>query len=529
MSRRLVVYLAILILLPLAAVAWLGVSHLRNQERVFAQQYRDLLLGRLQLVAAELQTEIDRVAESCAGMLPCDMTGNRQAVLRRVPLAGQVFVLDPDSRLRVPDTSGVLSAQERDFVERTRDVMNHQSFTAAARDKRQSAFGEISSSFGTRRRTPEATEESGWLPWYWHEGLHVLYWRRCPDGSVVGMEVERVMLTAQLVGGLPEEASESGMYRLRDAAGQVVYQWGSDDSVSAAPTVLARVNLPDPFRAWSLSFESARSPLGRSVARSRTLFAVAALAAVFVVVMFVAVYFYRESSRDLREARMRVHFVNQVSHELKTPLTNIRLYAEMLKDSLGDDPAVAGQLDVVLSESGRLSRMITNILTFARKSRSKLQLHPADMCVDTVVAGVLEQCRLSLQKHGIDAVEVDAGASREIRADADAVGQIVANLISNVEKYAATGGYLGVRTRQDDTGVTIEVTDHGPGVPAASVEKVFEPYHRESDSLTEGVSGAGIGLSISRDLARMHGGDLTLQTSEEGCVFVCRLPDGQKT
>jgi signal transduction histidine kinase len=130
---------------------------------------------------------------------------------------------------------------------------------------------------------------------------------------------------------------------------------------------------------------------------------------------------------------MRVNFVNQVSHELKTPLTNIQLYAEMLKESASeDDPLVSSRLDIVLSESRWLSRMITNILIFAKRTRSKLTIRPVATCVDDTIENVVEQCRLSLEKRGIGAIEVEKGAGRDITADPDAVGQIIANLIGNV-------------------------------------------------------------------------------------------------
>ena len=100
--------------------------------------------------------------------------------------------------------------------------------------------------------------------------------------------------------------------------------------------------------------------------------------------------------------------------------------------------------------------------------------------------------------------------------------QILGNLISNVEKYAAGGKLLRIRTTCSDSCVTIDVMDAGPGIPVQYRSSVFEPFERLHNDLRAS-SGTGIGLSIARDLARLHGGDLTLQASDNGCWFQCRL------
>jgi signal transduction histidine kinase len=216
-------------------------------------------------------------------------------------------------------------------------------------------------------------------------------------------------------------------------------------------------------------------------------------------------------------------FVNQVSHELKTPLTNIRMYAELLDDDLYDaDERTRRHLGVIVEESQRLSRLIGNILTFARHQREKLTLRPAPKQLDEVVAAVIEQFRPALDEKGIT-VELDLAAPHPARLDADAIGQILGNLLSNVEKYAATGHLARVTTRQDGPRLTLTVADAGPGIPPRHRERVFEPFHRVSDALSDGVAGTGIGLGIARTLARLHGGDLVLCPSERGATFEASL------
>src|SRR5205085_5941184 len=145
--------------------------------------------------------------------------------------------------------------------------------------------------------------------------------------------------------------------------------------------------LRPPFGAWRVAY------LGPSPVRGHATMGIAGgLVALALTVVGAGLFIYRESTRELRLAAQRVSFVNQVSHELKTPLTNVRLYAELLEDHLAADDAVGQErLRVVVSESQRLSRLITNILTFARGERGRLTVHPAPGCVDDIVRDVLAQ------------------------------------------------------------------------------------------------------------------------------------------
>jgi signal transduction histidine kinase len=145
--------------------------------------------------------------------------------------------------------------------------------------------------------------------------------------------------------------------------------------------------------------------------------------------------------------------------------------------------------------------------------------------VDAIIADTLESFRPVLQEAGVQiAFTPDAG--RMVMLDADVLTQILGNLFSNVEKYAVGGQALEVTSRQTDDRTEIQVADRGPGVPAAQADEIFKPFVRLSNSLTDGVSGTGIGLTIARDLARLHGGDVTLARAEVGACFrvVLRTP-----
>ena len=124
----------------------------------------------------------------------------------------------------------------------------------------------------------------------------------------------------------------------------------------------------------------------------------------------------------------------------------------------------------------------------------------------------------TLEQAGV-AVKLELAAPAVVHVDADALEQILANLLNNIEKYARSGGEARIATSQAGDTTTLRISDKGPGIPEAQRERIFEPFHRISDKLSDGVSGTGIGLDIARRLARLHGGDLRVVESAVGAAF----------
>jgi signal transduction histidine kinase len=367
----------------------------------------------------------------------------------------------------------------------------------------------------------------GWYAWYWGKGLNLIFWRSSPSGGVVGVELDRIAFIADIIALLPEtqpEKSDSARLRmiLRDAMGQALYQWGNY-SPAEGEEPFAQSPLGHPLGSWRVEYYYPMESIAAIRTRSVYLNLAASMTALGFALVGLAFYFYREHSRAMRDAAQRVSFVNQVSHELKTPLTNIRMYAELLEGELtGGDEKAQRYLEVMRSESGRLSRLIGNILNFSRQQRHKLQLHPEPCRVNDLVGRVAHCFQAALERQSIR-MEIDTQTPEPIMADPDVIEQILCNLISNVEKYAASGGWLRIETRREDDTTVLRVMDRGPGVAPAHRERIFRPFFRISNRLTDGVSGTGIGLSIARELARLHGGDVKLVSGNRGAVFEVRL------
>ncbi|MDB4354249.1 HAMP domain-containing histidine kinase, partial [Akkermansiaceae bacterium] len=233
----------------------------------------------------------------------------------------------------------------------------------------------------------------------------------------------------------------------------------------------------------------------------------------------------QEKARRLLE--QRVSFVNAVSHELRTPLTNILLAAEVMEEEI-EQERPRERLRILLDEGRRLSRMVENVLTFSGMEQGKLQ--PSSQ-IEIPLRSFLKSCLspfdLSFKRKKISC-ELLVPESLNLVAEEDLLSQIIMNLLSNIEKYAGQGSRSWIRAWQDkDT--FVEVGDEGPGIPQDAHRRIFRSFERVDHRVTAGISGAGLGLSISRELARKMGGDLILTPEKKGAVFQLRIPKNQKS
>ncbi|HAD57882.1 MAG TPA: hypothetical protein DCG12_01380 [Planctomycetaceae bacterium] len=368
-------------------------------------------------------------------------------------------------------------------------------------------------------------ETSGWFVWYWERGLNLIYWQRRPDGKIVGCALERSRWISDLIVSLPDQNSDKNIptrISLLDTKGNPVYQWGAYTPKKKEEPV-CDVHLAVPLASWRLQ---CFAPIDTMMADTGQSSWLGLFTAIGVACVALATFGVREFARDMKEASKQVSFVNQVSHELKTPLTNIRMYAELLDrdlDGIVEESATAPKrrLEVILSEGQRLSRLIGNVLTFARQQRKTLQLQAQQIDPGQQIKKIIDRFRPALTDQQIS-VEMDLAEGPLINIDPDFLEQILGNLVSNVEKYAGSGGMLSVTSRIESNQLIVDVVDAGPGIPSAKRAFVFEPFSRLSNDVSY-AAGTGIGLPIARELARLHGGDVQLLDSESGCWFRATL------
>lgn len=250
-----------------------------------------------------------------------------------------------------------------------------------------------------------------------------------------------------------------------------------------------------------------------------TLLSLALLLATAAVLGLLALY--RAVAVQLQFAERRNNFVAAVTHELKTPLTAIRMYGELLRDDLVADEATRRDYyATITAESERLSRLIDNVLEHARLRRGERPMHPRRTDVRKLVREVVELMTPHAQQRGftIELLPSEAEVLPDASVDADAFEQVLFNVLDNALKYGHGEGErrIVVQCRARAEGVLVSVRDFGPGVPEHLLETVFEPFFRGQDELTRRQKGTGIGLSLVRDLVARMGGQVRALAREPG-------------
>jgi signal transduction histidine kinase len=232
---------------------------------------------------------------------------------------------------------------------------------------------------------------------------------------------------------------------------------------------------------------------------------------------------YRMAAVAVRYARRRGDFVSAVTHELKTPLTAIRMYGEMLRDGIVPDEARRQRYyETITAEGERLSRLVENVLELARLERREKPPALAVGDVGAVLGEALAVLAPHAEKEGfVVRLDVEPGLP-PCRFDRDGLLQVVFNLVDNAIKYSRAGAEktIEVRARRDEPGVVVTVADRGPGVAPRQLRRIFEPFWRGESELTRTTKGTGIGLALVRGLVARMGGTVSARNGEAGGLEV---------
>ena len=237
------------------------------------------------------------------------------------------------------------------------------------------------------------------------------------------------------------------------------------------------------------------------------------------------------STRRLqRLARAKVEFVAAISHELRTPLSVICSAGANLADGLIDDPARARQYGaLIIREGRRLSEMVDQTVAFAGASSERARPERRTVAPREVVERALSASRDLIEEQGITLEYHSDPHVPLLRADVEALQRAIHNLIVNALKYAADGGWVRVSVSAERTQrrsmIVISVADRGPGISAAELSQVFDPFYRGQRAIDEQIHGSGLGLSLVKMAAEAHGGQVEVSSRlGAGCIFTIRLP-----
>lgn len=556
-----------MLIVPFAALIWVVLQASSNEQLAIEKRFQQLLLDRLTDVDKNIRLFFEDAARDVEKITSIDTidVDDLRTINRNQPRLMQLFVMNSEGALVYPDptqSSRNLNARERIFLIEAAKMFTGQDLKEAIlRAEQKEGITQQSTPSTSRQAALQSsvqvptqqtdsnwqqeavadayvahqnTEErpvfegtNGWFQWYWDRGINLIYWQRRPNGNIVGAVLERARWMADLIGQLPDTvqrdaetatASETNI-RLVDSSGDIIYQWGRYDEGSSSPVCNLRVS--QPLSAWELQCFASLEKLTAGTGRSAQLSLLTMIATVGLLLCLGGYFFLKDYLRDIREAEQQVSFVNQVSHEFKTPLTNIRMYAELLQRDLSDhfreDPKSESRVAVIVSEGQRLSRLIGNVLTFARQRRRSMTVQPVEVVADDLIQAIVDRFLPALEEHSID-VSLHLNAAQPLWLDADFVEQILGNLISNVEKYAVKGRLLQISSLCAEQQLIVDVKDAGDGIPNDQRKRIFLPFQRLSNNVSY-AAGTGIGLSIARELARLHGGDLKLLDCDSGCCF----------
>lgn len=255
-------------------------------------------------------------------------------------------------------------------------------------------------------------------------------------------------------------------------------------------------------------------------------FYIMSLASVIGVVLLGGYFLWRDVRRELRLAQLRSQFVASVSHELKTPLTSIRIFAETLRDRANLDPNARHEyVETIARESDRLTRFLQNVLDFSRVERGERTYQLSPQRLPIIVEHALQTLRFPLEQQGFT-VHFDCDDDFAIvRCDSDAVEQAVLNLVSNAIKYSGLSRRIDVRVEHREDAVAIIVRDYGIGVTQAHQQRLFERFYRAPTTDNDVIPGTGLGLTLVHHLAEAHGGGVTVESAiGHGSTFTLCLP-----
>ncbi|MCP3873279.1 MAG: HAMP domain-containing histidine kinase [Desulfobacteraceae bacterium] len=369
----------------------------------------------------------------------------------------------------------------------------------------------------------QSIEQSGWIPWFSENRLYILGWvQKYKNGPIYGIELELMTLLSRLVIDFPVLSEKGTALVLMDGNGNFMHQSGNlkaDPKEKPVEVVSISGLLPH----WRIAafvddkgFTSARGFLYIS----------AILLGIFIVaIVSGGILLTRLTLQNIKDARQKTSFVSSVSHELKTPLTSIRMYAELLLSKrVKDENKTQTYLSVIVSESGRLTRLINNVLDFGKLEQGqKKYLHTA-FKMDQFLYQIIEAHSIRIQNQGLKIItEVEKG-KYGVKTDHDAIEQVVLNLLDNAIKYAGEGLFIKFVLKKEDGDILLKICDDGPGVPKEQQDMIFKKFHRVDNSLTSKQPGSGLGLSIARQIIRDLKGDLFFEPMPgNGSCFIVRM------
>ena len=565
-SRRFIILFWVLLLVPAITITLVAFRLLLHEQERINRSAIISLTERADVIAGNIHITVKEVEESLSrALIDIDSDQLESTLLlweETNPLVRNVYVWEEHTLLKYPVQGMAATLEERQFVarfdsfftgEKAFNTDMHTSVkeqTLQYQSSKNSLFdlargktampAQIQSIQESREQKadPEKivfTPQSGWIPWFAQDQLFVLGWvKKKENGPVYGIELELVSLLSRLVVGLPSIERKGVSFAILDSRKQIIHLSG-DISVDDAQTSDISVSLSNLLPHWQVCIyiDKKSYALGKGFLYVSVLLLFIFMAAIISGGLLLTY----QTRKHMKDAMQKTSFVSSVSHELKTPLTSIRMYAELLLDGRVRSIEKTKQyLTIMVAQSQRLTRLINNVLDFGKLEQGKKIYNKRVVDLKETVVRIIDAHSIRIKEAGFeintDIGKPDSSTDFKVISDPDAIEQIVLNLVDNALKYAKQGKFIGFTLKDDLKGsVLLKISDHGPGIQKAHQKAIFEKFYRIDNSLTSTFPGSGLGLSIARQILRDLGGDLYFeQTQEGGSCFIARIPkqDGGK-
>lgn len=305
-----------------------------------------------------------------------------------------------------------------------------------------------------------------------------------------------------------------------DENGRVLYSNGSPQN-----TDLLETNFDRPLSSWKARVGLKNTNLDQ-LARNGFLHSFGATVLVLLVLLGGIVLTVRATDREARLAQAKSDFVANVSHELKTPLSLLSLFSEILElGRVKNEEKKIEYYRIMRHESLRLNKIIDNILDFSKIEAGRKTYNFEEGDVGEVIEKVLASYRYQIVNSGFDIHTNMQPDLPPVLIDREAMSQAISNLVDNAIKYSRDVKQLSITTKTSGTDLSIEMTDRGIGIPRAEQAKVFEKFYRVGNGLVHDVKGSGLGLSLVKHIIEAHKGTISVESDVgKGTRFTIRLP-----
>jgi signal transduction histidine kinase len=239
----------------------------------------------------------------------------------------------------------------------------------------------------------------------------------------------------------------------------------------------------------------------------------------------------RATDREARLAQAKSNFVANVSHELKTPLALLSLFSEILElGRVKNEDKKLEYYRIIREESRRLNKMIDNILDFSKIEAGRKTYNFVHSDMAEVIENVISSYRYQIKNSGFEVQTNIQPDLPPVLIDRDAMAQAISNLVDNAMKYSREVKQLSIKTKTLGSDLSIEIADHGIGIPRAEQAKVFEKFYRVGNGLVHDVKGSGLGLALVKHIIEAHNGTISVESDVgKGSRFTILLPLARNT